>query len=300
MTSPGSLRRVAVWLRPLALATAVLVGAVALVVLLLTLAPGHSGDVYPGAADRRVDRGWLLTAMTHLGRLAGGDFGVSIAWRPGAPVGELVWPALARSLSVVCLALALASASAAGGVALSTWRPAYRRAVDRLSAFASAMPAFLAAVLIRVFAGPQLGLVADARHVAIAALALALGDGVLLDLVHHFRAEVEAARETPHVEAARVNGDRAGRALALEVAPAVAERLVARLSLLLGAVMLVEVPLGLSGIGRMLYEAAARRDGPVVVGCVVALSATMCLAHLGRDLVLLATRPRLRVEGGCR
>lgn len=287
------------WCRPIAAFVATLVGAAAAVVLLVTLAPGNAMDAIGWSMPDRPDGlclecPWYEQVAQRLGRMAVGDFGVSISYRSGADVTGLLIDTLPRSLAVVIGGLFIAWLVAAAAVALRRRGRLVGRAAVTGAAFATTVPAFLVAVVVWRVAATALGLDVGWQHLIVAAALIGIFDGGLGDLTARIDAELRLAAATPHVRAARVNGDRPLRALVLTVAGPLMEIAVARFSVLLGAVMLVEIPLRLYGMGQLLAGAAASRDIPVVAGCMVAFAAIVGVVHLAKDLVRLAIDPRLR------
>lgn len=300
------LGRVVVWLRPLLFFAATLAGAVTVVTLLVTSSPGTAFDALPSVpaemkaeltARYGLDEAWPVQVGRRLSALAVGDFDVSLSYRSGGRVSALLWPAFNSTLLTVALALALAAVAAALAVAVS--RGGARRAatLEVALAAASGVPAFVGAVLLQALLAGTLDLVPDLRHVLAAAVVLAVADGQLVGLYRALRTDVDEARATDHVVAARANGLAPRRAFARTLFAPVTETLVSRFTLMLGAALVVEIPFGLYGMGEVLYQAASRRDTHVVVGCLVFLAAAVCAANLLRDLARLVVDPRLR-QGG--
>jgi peptide/nickel transport system permease protein len=67
----------------------------------------------------------------------------------------------------------------------------------------------------------------------------------------------------------------------------------AQLGVLLGYVLVIEELFTLPGLGDHLQTALARRDRPVVLGVVAAVSALVVLANLAADVVVAALDPRV-------
>jgi peptide/nickel transport system permease protein len=307
--SAAALGRVAVWLRPVLFFVATLAGAVTLVTLLVAAAPGTAFDALPSVpaemkaeltARYGLDDAWPIQVGRRLSALAVGDFDVSLSYRSGGRVSALVWPAFQSTLLTVSLALALAAVAAALAVLLARRGPRRAAALEVGLAAASGIPAFVGAVILQALLASTLDLVPNLRHVLAAALVLAIADGQLVDLYRTLRTDVDEARATDHVVAARANGLSPRRAFARTLFAPVTEALVSRFTLMLGAALVVEIPFGLYGMGEILYQAASRRDTHLVVGCLVFLAATVCTANLLRDLARLVVDPRLRQSGAPR
>lgn len=303
------LRTGLVWMRPLLFFLATLAGAVTVVVVLVSTSPGTAFDALPSVPEALkqeltvrygLDQAWYVQAARRLWALAHLEFDVSLSYRSGGRVAALLWPAFRSTLVTVSLALLLSFALAAGAVALSRRGPRRSGLVSVGLTVVSGVPAFVAAVVVQALLAAHLDLMPDFRHVVVAALVLAVADGNLLGLFQQLGAEWAEARSTDHVVAARANGLGARGELLRTLFAPVAQLVTTRFTLLLGAVLVVEIPFGLYGIGEVLYQAASRRDTHLVVGCLVFLSALVCGAGLLRDFARLAVDPRLRRAGAPR
>lgn len=300
---------VAAWLRPLVTFALGLVGAAAAVVVLVQLAPGDVIDAIGPMAPDTIDTlraewcvgcPWYAQLGHRLGGMLQGDLGTSLAYRRGMPVLELVWPALVRSLVTVGMGLVCAFIAATAAVVLRRRGGRPGRLFVALGAFGCTVPAFLVAIVVWRVAAPLLGLDVGVLHLAVAATILGLADAGFTDLSSRLQAEVRRAAKTDHVLAARANGDRALIIMTRTLAGPVLELAATRFSVLLGAVMMVEIPLGIYGVGEVLAGGAASRDIPVVVGCLLLLAVAVCTVHLLADLTRTGLDPRLRrpvVEG---
>jgi peptide/nickel transport system permease protein len=66
---------------------------------------------------------------------------------------------------------------------------------------------------------------------------------------------------------------------------------------LIGGAVITEQVFNIPGVGRMLIQAVARRDYPVVQGVVMIVAGLYVLINLFVDLVYGYLDPRLRVKG---
>lgn len=309
MTLPSPPRRSwFAWLRPVVDLSATLVLATIAVIALLQLAPGTVLDALDGLpADVRSDFEdtwcigcpWYQQTAERLWTLAHLDLGISLSHRRGTPVAELVAPALARSLAAVGVGVVLVFGLAALSVAVRRRGGVVGRMAVGGLRFASAVPGFLVAVLVWRLAAPAFGFDYSALHVVTIGLILALADAGFADLSRRLESELRHAEDRDHVAAARANGDRPLRMVARTLAGPLLEQMAARVSLMLGAAMMIEIPLQTHGIGQLLAESAARRDVPVVVGCMVTLAAVVASVHAVKQLTITALDPRVgRLPGG--
>ena len=94
--------------------------------------------------------------------------------------------------------------------------------------------------------------------------------------------------------------DGAARTLALRLVPHIAlplARLAAsKMAFLLGGILVLEMVLGIQGIGLMGYRAATRPDFPLLIAIAVFSTALVAGTHLGVDLLRIAVDPRARKD----
>lgn len=251
-----------------------------------------------------------------LGQSLRGNLGVS--FRTGEPVAARLGTALAYTapLTGTALLLAVAAAMLLGqGLAARSW---WQHPVRNLLAAVQALPLFVVALLLLLlFANPEafawfpaygleqeltdeagLGtrLASYAAHMAlpIAALVLTALPGLTLQLDDALRHELQSgyattARAKGLSERAVIRRHGLRNAL-LPTLTQIAELLPA----LVGGAVVVEVVFALPGMGRVLAEAAAVRDYPVLVGGVLLTGAARLLALLLADLSYYWADPRIR------
>ena len=297
-----SRRTLLVWLRPAAFFALVLAGAVTVVVGLVVVAPGSALELLPEGEEPDpsycLGESWPVQITCRLAAVASLDFGRSLTYRNGAQVADIIWPALRTTLSVTFSALILSFLLAWIAVALGVRGRRQDIAVASTMSFVSTLPAFLLAMLVQLFASRWLGLTMTWRHYMVAIIILAVADGSLLDLIRALQIELRWAVGLDHIQSARANGDAPRRQLFATMFAPVAELVTSRLTLLLGTVVMVEIPLRMEGVGEVLYLAAARRDQNVVVACLVVLAGVVCTVNMLRHYAQLAIDPRRRLDTG--
>jgi len=297
-------------LRRTLLAVPLLLGVATIVFSLIHLIPGDPVEVMlgagAGAADVSglrhrlgLDRPLLLQYADFMVRLLRGDLGISLRYQD--PVGALLaerYPAtllLASCSMILALLLAIPAGVAAalrpGGLA------------DRLTSVASAMalslPSFwLGPLLILVFAIrldllPVSGMDSPAA-VLLPAFTLALSLAALLTRL--LRASLLEESGANYLRAARSRGlSRVGavvrHALRNALAPVLTVAALQLGSLLTGAI-LTETIFAWPGLGRLLIQAIAHRDYPLVQGCVLLIAATYVAVNLAADLLHVLLDPR--------
>lgn len=297
---------------------ATVTGAAAAALALLAWAPGDPIALLPNADEVRplLEAEWALDRplperiVRWIGRAATGDLGVSVAYRPGMAVRELLaGPALA-TLGWWLAALLVAVAWGAGLAAFTAGRPGAWRHVVR---WTSAVPVFLLAHLLVhaidevTWSLVQAGTIArpswfalpdqpsDLRT-ALAVLVLAVGSGTLAEVHAEVEDVVVGLRGSGFVDAARARGMPVLPHLLRNLVAPVATVAANRAAALLGGVVIVEKVLLLNGAGAILWSAAELRDYDVVLGVTVGAAALVGLARLLADAVRLAWDPRLRAE----
>ncbi|HSI21794.1 MAG TPA: nickel ABC transporter permease [Methylophilaceae bacterium] len=290
----------------------VVFGVLLLTFLLVHLVPGDPVEVMLGesatSADRSalraelgLDRPLPLQFVDYLGKLAQGDFGVSI--HSHAPISDLLAeriPATAR-LALLSLAMALAIGLPLGIVAALKHRRWPDRAATLSALTLSAMPHFwLGPLLMLVFALwlgwlPVSGMDNGA---SILLPALTLASGLAAILTRMTRASLLEVLNEDFVRTARAKGlpertvilRHALKAALLPVVTVIGLQLG---SLLAGAVI-TETVFGWEGAGRLLVESIEKRDYPVTQACVLVIALTYVLVNLLTDLVYSRLDPRVR------
>jgi peptide/nickel transport system permease protein len=236
-----------------------------------------------------------------LGRLAGGDLGLSYASR--TPVIEQVLPALWITLSLVVVTLGLAATvSVVLGVvaALQEGRPADRVITTVTQAFIAMPEYWLAPMLVLVFA-LQLSLLPSAGWESPASAVLPV---VVLALrpISYFTSAVREgmleALSAEHVVAARARGLSHAQAVRSHVIPNGLLPLTTLVAVwfagLLGGSVIVEVVFAIPGMGRLLFDAVRNSDIPLAQGGVVVVVGLAVVLTTAADLVHGVLNPRIR------
>jgi len=215
------------------------------------------------------------------------------------------------TVQVAALALVLAMLiGAAAGVAAALKRDTWvDRGLVALAVMCLSLPEFWFALLLiflfavtwRIFPvsgyiAPSEGLIASMMTVALPALALGLRQSALMTRM--MRSSMLDVMSEPYITTARAQGLSERRvvlryALRVAAAPFVT---IAGLSAsyLLSGVVAIELIFALPGLGKLLIDAVARRDYPVVEGAVLAIALMLVALNLLIDLVYAALDPRVR------
>lgn len=294
-------------------------GIVLLVFVAVRVVPGDPADVLLGERATEAERA-ALRARMHLegplwqqaggwlGSLADGSLGTSVALQ-GRPVAvasllaEVLPGTLALALVAVLWALALAmplgtiAALQAGG--FGDW-------LGRLVALSGvAMPVFVSGPIGLLLWTVTLPWLPTAAHPPTGALGLLLPGGVVgfalaARLSRLLRATLLEQLDGPMVAALEARGLPRWRVLWLHALPNAALPLLpvaaGQLGALIGGALVCEKVFGRVGIGTLLLDAIAARDGAVVQGCVLVIAVAYA-AVLGLvDVVVAWVDPRTRLR----
>lgn len=305
-------------------AVPVAAGILTLTFVLIHLAPGdpvymmagEGGDEAYYAAMRArygLDQPLATQYVRYLGAAIGGDFGFSYEYQQ--PVLAVILDRAPATLLLSGTALLLAVAAGLGlgvitaltpgswtdvGLRMATSAvfaaPVFWTGQLLLLAFAVAVPIFPVGGLssLRGEAGsPWRDLL---WHLTLPAICLSLGFLATLARVVRSSVLVEATRD--YVRAARARGDSAVRAA---LAHALPNALIPAITLvghqsgnLLTGAGLAEVVFGWPGMGRLLLDASAQRDYPLVIAVLLAVSFVVVTANLVTDMVYVLVDPRIR------
>jgi ABC-type dipeptide/oligopeptide/nickel transport system permease component len=293
------------------LAVPLLLGVATVIFLLIHCIPGDPVEVMlgPGAgpgdvADLRhrlgLDRPLALQYTQYLGGVVTGNLGTSLRYHD--PVASLIverCPAtflLAATTMLLALAISFPAGIAAalnpGGL------------VDR----ASALGAALALSIPSIWLGPLLILMFSIHldwlpvsgfdtPLAVVLPAATLAVSIAALLTRMVRGCLNEEMTAAYLQAARSRGlsrpaATVRHALRNALAPVLAAAALQMGSLLTGAI-LTETIFAWPGLGRLLVQAIAHRDYPLVQGCVLVFAATYIVLNLAADLCIAVLDPRV-------
>ncbi|MCP4867525.1 MAG: ABC transporter permease subunit [Proteobacteria bacterium] len=269
--------------RALALAGVVLVSSIVFGGM-LWFAPGSSAihdqaDSFPG---------WVVFFWTGV---ATWDLGPSYR---GIGVVDLVAKGAARTLPMVFGALALSlSTGLVLALAFGDRLRGLGRAARALVHATSLVPVFLLGYLaLVVFAVPPEGW----QQTLAAVVILALGDGMLTDVVLVLDAELRELQDRDFVQSVRLRGGPVALRLAPHIALPAAQLAAGKMTFLVGGVLILEKVLGIQGIGLMGYQAAVQPDFPLLIAITVFATALVAATHLSVDVLRVMVDPRVRKD----
>lgn len=293
-----------------------------MVFLLLRLSPGDPAGMMLGdqatadqiaalRAELGLDRPLPVQFVLWLKSIATFDLGRSIFFRE--PVMEIIprYAGVTVLLTLVALVLAVLIGVVLGTVSALNRDNPVDRGVVTTAVLGISIPEFwLALLLIFVFSvtlrwfpvsgyvPPSAGTIAWATTIFLPALALGVRQSALMTRM--MRSSMLDVLDEPYITTARAQGlpERIvlGRyAMRTASIPVVT---VAGLSAgyMLGGVVAIEIIFSLPGLGRLLVEAVARRDYPVVEGGVLTIALVLAVLNLLIDLLYAVLDPRIRYQ----
>lgn len=284
-----------VWLRPairLGAALALPFAVPAAITMALWALPGDPAEILcpPGICTgaeelaRRwgLDQGPMAFYAQWMANALGGSFGNSWRLAQGAPVGELLWESLPTTTALLALAsapLVLASALAAAG--------RHPKSLERLWGAVGLVPAVVLALAAAAWVEINHGALSHdgwpgTLRLLLGAVVLALADGALGDAVVATRGLFEGERAQRYVGVAVLRGEGVLVNTLPNVLPTLAGQGRARLVGLMSGTVVVEVVLGIQGLGELLWAGTLLQDFGVVLAGAWAFSWLSALLLLGQ------------------
>lgn len=308
--------------RRLGYSLVVLVGVLVVVFALVHLVPGdpvrialgtrYTPEAYEALRSASgLDRPLLAQFFAYLGNVATGDLGVS--FRNGDPVAQVLVDRLPAtvSLAVVGIVVALVIALPAGIFSALREGRVSDAIIRVTSQFGVSVPDFWLGILLIALFSTTLGWLPTSgyrplftdpggwlTHIALPGLTVGLVAGAIM--TRYVRSAVLEVAAMGYVRTARSKG------LSPQVVTlrhTVRNALVPiltitgiQLATILGGVIVVEVVFAWPGLGRLVFNAVAARDYPVIQGAVLLIAALFLLINLIVDLLYAVVDPRIRLS----
>jgi peptide/nickel transport system permease protein len=257
-----------------------------------------------------LDRSLPVQYLSWLGGVVRGDFGTSLSSQ--RPVGDVLGPALANSLTLLLVTAVIAIPLSIGLGAITALRRdgVLDRATLLVSLALTAVPEFvIGMVLVLLLATgwvrilPAVALLppgsnplAHPREIALTVLTLVLA--VVPYLYRLVRGTTIDVLESEYVTMARLKGMPERVVLLRHALPnaliPVTQGSAVIMSYLLGGIVVVEYVFRFPGIGSLLTDAISNRDLPLIEAITIVLAAGVVLFNLLADLASVFLTPRLR------
>ncbi|MEZ4319550.1 MAG: ABC transporter permease subunit [Myxococcota bacterium] len=274
------------WMRPLVrLVAAILLPLVvpALITGALWALPGDPASIIcpPGACDGRdalaarwgLDQGPLHFYLNWISAAATGDFGRSWTLMAGSPVyDEMVssvpWTALLVLLALVPLVLGTVLAALG-------WLP---KVLDYVWQLVGIAPAVILALIVAAYITITWGATfgdwrPDLAKLVLGGLVLGVADGALAGAVLGTRAVFEEEVKQRYVQIALLRGETVLANALPNVLPAMIGQMRGRVLHVLSGAVIVEVVVGIPGLGQLLWDGTMKQDFGVVLAATFAFSA---------------------------
>ena len=294
--------------------------AMSLVVFIGTnLLPGDVADALLGQAATPEATAALRGAMhlnepapwRYLHWLAGmltGDLGQSLVSH--VPVAQLIGSRLGNSLLLAALTTVIAVPVALLlGLMAAIWRDSI---LDRLTTIgtiaAISVPDFLVATIAVILFAVELqwfpalstpnvaNFAALVRSFTLPVLTLSLA--VVAQMTRMTRAALVGVLDSSYIEMARLKGLGTARIVLRHALPnaagPIANAAALSLSSLLGGVIIVEVVFNYPGLAKLMVDAVATRDMPLIQACAILFCTGYMVLVLLADLCSILSNPRLR------
>ena len=250
--------------------------------------------------------------LRFLGWLAGflhGDLGTSYV--NNMPVAQLIGDRLVNSLKLAGITTVISVPIALSlGIGAAMWRGSiFDRIVSVLTISVVSVPEFLVATLaVLIFAVwlgwlPALSYGVDVNSwwailKAYAMPVITLSCVISAQMVRMTRAAVIETINTPYVEMALLKGASRRRMVLVHALPnalgPIANAVALSLSYLVGGVIIVETIFNYPGVAKLMVDAVATRDLPLIQSCAM----IFCTSYLSlitlADVIAVISNPRLR------
>ncbi len=304
------------------LATVVVMGVVGIAVFLLVhLSPGDPASVIAGdnasaeqialiRAKLGLDEPLYRQFLTWAFAVLRGDLGQSVFSNVPVAVliGQRVWPTI--SLALVTMTFAVSLAVGIGVLAawnVGTW---IDRSVMIASVVAFSVPVFVVGYLLIYLFSLQLqwlpvqgykpmsdGFWPWLRHLVLPATTLGLAYLALIARIT--RASMLDVLAEDYIRTARAKGVKTPPLLLKHALKNAGVPIVTVIgigvALLIGGVVITETVFNIPGMGRLVVDAIAKRDYPIIQGVILVFSAVYVLINLVVDLTYAWLDPRIRV-----
>lgn len=308
--------------RRVAYSLVVLFGVLIVVFALVQLVPGdpvrialgtrYTPEAYEALRTASgLDRPLIVQFFSYLGHALTGDLGVS--FRNGDPVTATLLDRLPAtvSLGLVGIVFALLIAVPAGIWAALREGRVSDAIVRVTSQFGVSVPDFWLGILLIALFSSTLGWLPTSgyrplfddpagwlRHIILPGLTVGLVAAAIM--TRYIRSAVLEVASMGYVRTARSKG-LAPRVVTLRhtVRNALIPVLTItgiQLATILGGVIVVEVVFAWPGLGRLVYNAVAARDYPVIQGAVLLMAALFLLINLIVDVLYAVVDPRIRLS----
>ena len=251
----------------------------------------------------------LVRYLRWLGNLLSGNLGNSLT--NDLPISELISDRIKNTFLVagVTAAIAVPVAITLGLVASSFPNGPIDRTISTMALVGVSMPDFLVAVLLVSVFAVQLGwlpaiatlrsnsdLSQIARALTLPVIALCITN--IAHMARMTRTAVLNVLSSPAIEMAILKGVPRARILLVHALPnalaPIANVVALNMAYFISGVVVIEVMFNISGLGKLMVDAVATRDVPLVQACAMIFCSAYVLLNLLADVVSILVNPRIR------
>lgn len=255
-----------------------------------------------------LDRPLLEQYFSYIFGLLQGDFGIS--FRSGAPVAEVLFERVPATLSLATfgIVLAILIAIPLGVIAALNDGKAADGGIRVFSQIGVSLPDFWTAMLLILLLSatwqllPSSGYVPITedpvqwlRHLAIPGMTIGLIASSII--TRYVRSSVLEIINSDHVRTAESKGLSRSRVIRQHILrnalPPIMTISGVQFATMLGGVIVVEVVVAWPGLGRLVFDAVATRDYPVIQGVVMLIAVAFLLINLLVDVLQAKLDPRV-------
>jgi peptide/nickel transport system permease protein len=278
----------------------------------IALGTRYSPEAYTALRSASgLDRPMVVQFFSYAGSALTGDLGVS--FRNGDPVTATLLERLPATISLAAVGIVIALLIAIpAGVWSALHEGKLSDGIVRVaSQFGVSVPDFwMGILLIGLFAStlgwlPTSGYrplfedpVGWLRHIVLPALTVGLVAGAIM--TRYVRSAVLEVASMGYVRTARSKGLSPQVVTARHIGRNALVPILTitgiQLATILGGVIVVEVVFAWPGLGRLVYNAVAARDYPVIQGAVLLIAALFLLINLIVDVLYAVVDPRIRLS----
>ncbi len=255
-----------------------------------------------------LDRPLLEQYVTYIFGLLQGDFGVS--FRSGGPVSEVLFERLPATVSLASfgIILAIIIAIPLGVIAALNDGKAADGGIRVFSQIGVSLPDFWTAMLFILLLSATLQILPSSgyvpfgedpvqwlRHLIIPGLTVGLIASSII--TRYVRSSVLEIINSDHVRTAESKGLSRSRVIRQHVLrnalPPIMTISGVQFATMLGGVIVVEVVVAWPGLGRLVFDAVATRDYPVIQGVVMLIAVAFLVINLLVDVLQARLDPRV-------
>ena len=260
-------------------------------------------------AAMNLDQPAFLRFIYWLGNLFTGDLGVSYA--NNVPIADLIGSRLVNSLRLagITAGISVPIALFLGITAAIMRGTIYDRLVSIITISVISVPEFMVAtiavIVFAVYLGwlPALSMANEVTSFsgllkAFAMPVITLSFVISAQMIRMTRAAVVETLDAPYLEMALLKGASRSRMVLVHALPnalgPIVNAVALSLSYLLGGVIIVETIFNYPGIAKLMLDAVATRDLPLIQACAMIFCLGYLLLITLADLIAIASNPRLR------